>query len=179
MRKITEFIIHCSATREGQDVTAADIRRWHVQGNGWKDIGYHFVIRLDGTIELGRPIAEVGAQCAGHNAESIGICYVGGMKASPQPSPGGRGPRVTDAGRDGHSSLLIPNSSLNAGHSSLLIPNSSLVPADTRTPEQKAAMMELLRVLHRMFPEATVHGHREYARKACPCFDVKELDDNM
>ena len=175
MRTITLIILHCSATREDKRFTFDQCRMDHIRHRGWKDIGYHFVIRLDGTIELGRPIAEVGAHCAGHNAESIGICYVGGMKASPQPSPGGRGPIVSDAGPEGHSSLLIPNTSLNEGHSSLLIPNSSLTAADTRTPEQKAAMAELLRVLHRMFPEATVHGHREYARKACPCFDVAEL----
>lgn len=129
MRNITEFIIHCSATREGQDFTAADIRRWHVDGNGWSDIGYHFVIRLDGTIELGRPIAQAGAHTLNHNQYSVGICYVGGL-------------------------------------------DHNMNPKDTRTPEQRAALRELLQVLHRIFPAATVHGHREYAAKACPCFDV-------
>lgn len=79
MRKITELIIHCSATQEGQDFSAADIRRWHVDDNHWSDIGYHFVIRLDGTIELGRPIQQAGAHTSGHNQNSIGICYVGGL----------------------------------------------------------------------------------------------------
>lgn len=168
MRKITEFIIHCSATREGQDVTAADIRRWHVKGNGWKDIGYHFVIHLDGTIELGRPIAEVGAHCAGHNAESIGICYVGGLKP----------PSVPPRGEDGKFAKgQMTESSCKEATPQVTSPwggrEGLLVAADTRTPEQKKAMEELLRVLHRMFPEATVHGHREFAKKACPCFDVK------
>ena len=129
MRNITELIIHCSATREGQDFTAADIRRWHVDGNGWSDIGYHFVIRLDGTIELGRPIAQVGAHTSGRNQNSIGICYVGGL-------------------------------------------DHNLRPKDTRTEAQKCALCDLLRVLLRIFPEATIHGHREYAAKECPCFDA-------
>ena len=81
MRPINEIIIHCSATAEGKDFKAADIRRWHVQGNGWKDIGYHFVIDLDGTVEVGRPVAQQGAHCTNHNKTTIGICYVGGCAA--------------------------------------------------------------------------------------------------
>ena len=46
---------------------------------GWKDIGYHFVVCLDGRIETGRPIEQAGAHCTGHNAKSIGVCYVGGQ----------------------------------------------------------------------------------------------------
>lgn len=79
MRKIDEIIIHCSATEEGKDFTAADINRWHIQ-RGWKKIGYHYVIRLDGTIEAGRPLDEIGAHCKGHNRNSVGICYIGGLK---------------------------------------------------------------------------------------------------
>lgn len=81
MRRITKVIIHCSATPEGRNVSAADIRRWHVKGNGWSDIGYHYVILLDGTIERGRLESVPGAHCSGHNHDSIGICYVGGMSA--------------------------------------------------------------------------------------------------
>lgn len=78
-RKITEIIVHCTATKEGQHYTIEDVRRWHMQGNGWKDIGYHYLVYLDGTIVSGRPIAQVGAHCSGHNANSIGVCYVGGV----------------------------------------------------------------------------------------------------
>lgn len=78
MRPITEIIIHCSATRQGVDWRAADIDRWHKE-RGWKSIGYHFVVDLDGHIEDGRPIAQVGAHCLGHNKSSIGICYIGGI----------------------------------------------------------------------------------------------------
>lgn len=78
MRKIDKIIIHCSATKEGEDWSAKDIDKWHKQ-KGWKKIGYHFVIRLDGRIEEGRKIEEIGAHCSGHNADSIGICYIGGL----------------------------------------------------------------------------------------------------
>ena len=60
------IIIHCSATRAGQDFTATDIDRWHRQ-RGFRSIGYHFVIRLDGTIEPGRDVALDGAHCTGWN----------------------------------------------------------------------------------------------------------------
>lgn len=82
MRNINEIIIHCSATVEGKDITANDIKLWHVRDRKFVDIGYHYVIRLDGTIERGRPIEQVGAHCKGHNANSIGICYVGGLDTS-------------------------------------------------------------------------------------------------
>lgn len=78
MRKIKEVILHCTATEAGHDYNVDDIRRWHRQ-NGWKDIGYHFLVRLDGSVERGRPIQEVGAHCRGHNQESIGVAYVGGL----------------------------------------------------------------------------------------------------
>ena len=80
----TMIIIHCSATREGQDVKAADIKRWHKE-RGFDDIGYHYVIDLDGTIEKGRDESLVGAHCKGHNATSIGICYVGGCDKNMKP----------------------------------------------------------------------------------------------
>jgi N-acetylmuramoyl-L-alanine amidase len=80
MRAIKEIILHCSATPEGRDVSAVDIDRWHRE-RGFNKIGYHYVIRLDGTIETGRAIGEVGAHCVGHNTGTIGICYVGGCTA--------------------------------------------------------------------------------------------------
>lgn len=77
MRKIKEIIVHCSDTPRNMDIGASEIRAWHKQ-KGWSDIGYHFVVRLDGTIEPGRPLNKVGAHCYGHNMNSIGVCYVGG-----------------------------------------------------------------------------------------------------
>lgn len=83
---IRRVFIHCSATREGQDIDAATIKRWHITpvskgGRGWKDIGYHFVVRLDGTIEVGRPENVPGAHVEGFNTGSIGVVYVGGLDA--------------------------------------------------------------------------------------------------
>lgn len=83
MRKIELLAIHCSATMAGRRFTAADLKAMHTRpkprGNGWSDIGYHFVIELDGKVVAGRPLRNVGAHIGGHNADSIGICYVGGI----------------------------------------------------------------------------------------------------
>lgn len=130
MRKIREIIVHCSATAEGKDFRASDIDRWHRE-RGFRCIGYHYVVRLDGSIERGRPETEIGAHCKGHNSISIGVCYIGGLAGD------GRTPR------------------------------------DTRTPAQKAALLRLLRELKRRYPGAAIHGHREFAPKACPCFDAR------
>ena len=80
-------------------------------------------------IHAGRQLQRVGAHCKGHNANSIGVCYIGGLS------------------KDGK-------------------------PKDTRTAAQKKALMELVSKLRQEYPLATVHGHNEFAAKACPCFDV-------
>ena len=77
MRNINKIIIHCADTPAGRYFDVDDIRRWHIH-RGFSDIGYHFVILLDGTIQLGRPLHKVGAHTRGHNLDSIGICYIGG-----------------------------------------------------------------------------------------------------
>ena len=74
------LVIHCSAVRPDQTSSAAQIDTWHRKDNHWKfGIGYHYVIRRDGTIEPGRPEWMVGAHCLNHNAHSLGICYEGGL----------------------------------------------------------------------------------------------------
>lgn len=132
MRPIDSIIIHCSATPEGKHFTAADIRRWH-KAQGWSDIGYHYVILLDGTVQEGRPVSQPGAHCKGMNARSIGICYIGGLAS------------------DGKT------------------------PKDTRTTAQKAAMHALVERLARQYglTAAQIHGHNEFAAKACPSFNVR------
>lgn len=80
MRLITLIIIHCSAVRTYQTSSAEQIDQWH-RSRGWKCIGYHYVIRRDGTIETGRPESMVGAHCLHHNRHSLGICYEGGLNA--------------------------------------------------------------------------------------------------
>lgn len=77
-RRINEIIVHCTATPEGRDYTVADIRAMH-KAQGWVDIGYHYLIYRDGSIHEGRNVDLVGAHCQGHNAQSIGVCYVGGV----------------------------------------------------------------------------------------------------
>lgn len=85
MRKIDLIVVHCSATPAGRPHTAADIDRWHRQ-RGFDGIGYHFVVRLDGTVEAGRPIGKPGAHCLGKNTNSIGVCYIGGLDAAGRPA---------------------------------------------------------------------------------------------
>lgn len=80
MRTITLIIVLCSANKEGSTLRLADIDRYH-RSLGWKGCGYHYVIPTDGTVEVGRPEAQIGAHCANHNCHSIGICYIGGLAA--------------------------------------------------------------------------------------------------
>lgn len=61
------------------DIGVEEIRRWHVKGNGWRDVGYHRIIRRDGTVEQGRDLKTIGAHVKGFNNHSIGICWVGGL----------------------------------------------------------------------------------------------------
>ena len=78
MREINEIIIHCTATESGHDYSVKTIDKWHRE-RGFKQIGYHYIIHLDGKIEHGRDVSLIGAHCKGHNRNSIGIAYVGGL----------------------------------------------------------------------------------------------------
>lgn len=137
-RYINEIIVHCTASPEGVPMTVEAIRRMHIREKGWSDIGYHYVVYLDGSVHEGRNVDIAGAHCRNHNIHSIGVCYVGGVKN-------------------------IPN-----------VPYSKLPSKDTRTPAQKAGLLKLLKELKRLYPKATIHGHREFANKDCPCFDAKK-----
>ena len=78
-RTATDFIaVHCSATRSSMDIGAKEITQWH-KAKGWATIGYHYVIRRNGTLETGRRENEVGAHVEGFNHNSIGVCLVGGV----------------------------------------------------------------------------------------------------
>ena len=129
MRKINQIIVHCSATPEGKDFTVQQIDAWHRQ-RGFRCIGYHYVIYRDGSVHRGRPEDRVGTHCTGHNAHSIGVCYIGGCAS------------------DGKT------------------------PKDTRTDAQRVALVELLRQLKAKYTVAAIHGHRDFANKACPSFDA-------
>jgi N-acetylmuramoyl-L-alanine amidase len=128
-RTINEIIVHCTATPEGRDYSVEQIRQMHLQ-RGFSDIGYHWLIGLDGSIRKGRDEAKIGAHCLGHNSYSIGISYVGGV------------------GTDCKTAK------------------------DTRTAAQKKALLALVREIKTRYPNATTHGHYEFANKACPSFDV-------
>jgi len=123
MRQINKIIVHCSATREGENYTVDTIRSWHVDGRGWSDIGYHFYIDLYGDIHKGRDIAKIGAHTKG---------YCGGVET------------------DGKT------------------------PKDTRLDCQKDSLLAVLRTLKAMYPEAVIHSHNDFARKACPSFNATE-----
>ena len=87
MRVITLIVCHCSAVRPDQQSSAAQIDTWHRKDRHYKfGIGYHYVVRRDGTIEPGRPEWLTGAHCLNHNAHSIGICYEGGLDIRGQPA---------------------------------------------------------------------------------------------
>ncbi|MBR2392881.1 MAG: N-acetylmuramoyl-L-alanine amidase [Alphaproteobacteria bacterium] len=152
MKTIDAIVIHCTATRAGQDIHASDIDKWHKE-RGFAGIGYNYVIRLDGTIEQGRPLTRDGAHCntaglsgVSYNKHSIGIVYVGGLDEN--------------------------------GNA-----------ADTRTPEQKKALAELVYRLMDEYPTIKeVIGHRDASPdkngdgkisknewiKQCPCFSVRD-----
>lgn len=90
-RKINLLVVHCSATPVTMDIGVKEIRSWH-KAKGWSDIGYHYVIRLDGTLELGRDLDgdgdvqdEVGAHAYGFNRNSLGVCLIGGSDKDLKP----------------------------------------------------------------------------------------------
>lgn len=78
-RTINAIIVHCSYTPTSMDIGVETIRDWHVNDNGWNDIGYHYVITRAGEVEVGRPLELAGAHVRGHNDDSIGVCLIGGM----------------------------------------------------------------------------------------------------
>jgi N-acetylmuramoyl-L-alanine amidase len=79
MRSIDLIVIHCTATRPSQDIGVRELRKWHTEDRGFTDVGYHYVVRRDGTVEDGRPEPVPGAHARGHNQNSIGIVLCGGV----------------------------------------------------------------------------------------------------
>lgn len=144
MAQMKRLVIHCTATPEGREVSAADIRHWHTDpvsrgGKGWKQVGYTDLIHLDGSVERlvqNNEDAEVdpwevtnGAK--GYNSTSRHIVYAGGC-------------------------------------------DKQMKPKDTRTEAQRKALTDYVRDFHRRFPTIRIVGHRELDKsKACPSFDVQ------
>ena len=83
-KETNRIIIHCSATHPKLDIGVKDIDSWH-KAKGWSGCGYHYVLRRDGTEEIGRPYHQIGAHTMSHNEDSIGICVVGGVDAYNNP----------------------------------------------------------------------------------------------
>lgn len=86
MRKVNKIVVHSSASPEGREDTVEDVTRWHL-ARGFKDIGYHYIIELDGIVFQGRPLSKQGAHVRGHNTDTIGICYIGGTDNTRQRNP--------------------------------------------------------------------------------------------
>lgn len=145
MARLKYLVIHCTATPDGREVSAADIRRWHTSpvsqgGRGWKQVGYTDLVHLDGKVErlVGNnedanvDAWEVTNGAAGYNSVSRHIVYAGGCDRQMQPK-------------------------------------------DTRTAAQKEALASYVRDFHRRFPNVRIVGHRELnSGKACPSFDVQK-----
>lgn len=145
MAKLKYLVFHCTATPEGREVTAADIRRWHTSpvskgGRGWKQVGYTDIIHLDGTVErlvdnnedANVDPWEITNGAKGYNSVSRHVVYAGGCAL------------------DGKT------------------------PQDTRTLTQLKAMETYIKDFHKRFPGVRIIGHNEVAAKACPSFDVQE-----
>lgn len=149
-RRITEIIVHCEATPEGEEFSDESVNACHkqrkfspyIKDNKIQYIGYHYIIHLDGSIHACRPESIRGCHCSGHNTNSIGVSYVGGC------------PPRTDK-------------------------NWMNKAKDTRTPAQKAALLKLLKELKAKYPKASIHGHRDFANKACPSFDATKEYKNI
>ena len=84
LREVRKIVIHYSATPITRHVTAGSIRRNHM-AKGWKDIGYHWIIDRNGIVWEGRPEGLRGAHCKGWNDESIGVCWIGGLRGDGTP----------------------------------------------------------------------------------------------
>ena len=80
MRHINKIVVHCADTPKGVYFDVTDIRKWHTEERGWSDVGYHYIVLLDGSIQKGREDKTTGAHVRGHNQSSIGVCYIGGHK---------------------------------------------------------------------------------------------------
>lgn len=149
MRAVKLVVIHCSATPEGRVITAADIDQMH-RRRGFSGIGYHRFIRLDGTVERGRPDIVPGAHVAGHNIDSIGICYAGGLDKNGKP-------KDTRTPAQRAALLKVVNEYLAKWPSARVCGHRDLSPDKDR--------------------DGKVEKHEWL--KACPCFDVKAWLDEV
>ena len=157
MAKLQYLVIHCTATPEGLEVSAADIRRWHTsappKGRGWKQVGYTDMIHLDGRLErlvnnnedANVDPWEVTNGASGYNSISRHIVYVGGLEAE----------------RDDRGRIVARKND-----------KGDTIAKDTRTAAQLRTMTAYVKDFHARFPDVKIIGHNQVAAKACPCFNV-------
>ena len=143
----THLVVHCSATPPSMDIGAYEIDRMH-RARGFFKIGYHAVIKRDGTIEYGRDWDEKGAHAVegGFNHKSVGVCLVGGISENPQKHRPGYPWNGSDA-------------------------------EDNFTQEQRTALREVIGMVYAKYGRIPVIGHRDIPKvtKACPSFSVKKF----
>ncbi len=84
-RNISLIVLHCSGTRANHDFSIDDLEACH-KARGFHSIGYHYYITKDGTLYPGRPEHLPGAHAYHYNANSIGICYEGGLDKDGRPA---------------------------------------------------------------------------------------------
>ncbi len=149
MERIDLLVVHCSATSPSADIGAKEIDSWHRKA-GWLKIGYHYVIRRDGTIEKGREDNEVGSHVRGHNSNSLGICLVGGVSTKSVPED--------NFTVDQKASLFQLLSKLRGSH-----PKARIVGHRDLSPDLNGD--------GRVTPEEWL--------KACPSFDVRTWWDDL
>ncbi len=160
VREVDLIVLHCSDTRPSQDFTIEKLAASH-KARGFGDYpGYHFYIRRDGTLYYCRPLSLKGCHVKGYNANSIGICTEGGHRDDPPQIPVGD---LADLAKLENGAASSPPTRGIKG-----------VYEDNRTAEQKVVLHDLLLILHEMFPEAKICGHRDLpgVAKACPCYDA-------
>jgi N-acetylmuramoyl-L-alanine amidase len=147
MREIKSVILHCTDTPVEMELTVKKIRDWHVKGNGWSDIGYHFIIHQDGTIERGRHIDKVGAHTWGNNYGSVGVAYCGGAVKKVKKSLDKEKPKSKTV----------------------------MISKDTMTKAQEQSFRNLFEMLEVMFGELKLRGHNDYNKsKDCPGFNMRD-----
>jgi len=144
-RYINKIVYHCTASQAKANLDVNDVRRMHLK-RGWSDIGYHVLIKRDGTIQLGRPFSKVGAHVRGHNNTSIGVVWVGGIDSNGKPED-----NRTEKQKE---SLKIVYDFFNR-----MYPEAIQCGHRDLSPDKDG--------------DGVVEKHEWL--KACPCFDVNEL----
>lgn len=150
MREIDVSVIHCSATRENSSFSFKQCKDFHMKKRGYRDIGYHYYIEKDGSLHLGRDLKTPGAHVKGHNSNSIGICYEGGLD-------------VNGKGKDTRTELQKTTMTILLCHLLTIFPNMDIKGHRDFSPDLDGD---------------GVIEKNEWV-KLCPCFSVKDEYGNL